>query len=123
MYWLFRGADGSAHPYTTAFMENNFTVNGLLPNNTRQAETAVHTGALDHRAGYDENFLHKKLPLPTLGAGMQKDLPIVQKEAGSHGNRVLDYTHFSVLYNKTQKLPFYTAVNIDGTTPPDGDGA
>ena len=35
---------------------------------------------------------------------------------GTHGDRVLDYTHFSVLYNKSKKLPFYTAVNIDGST-------
>lgn len=77
---------------------------------------AVHAPSLANRAGYDEGFLNKRVPLPGLGAKLKKDIPKTREFVGRHGDQVLDYTHFSVVYNKSKKLPFYTAVNIDGST-------
>lgn len=100
----------------TAIMKKTFSVHGLLASNTRLMDEAVHDAHLSNRAGYDEHFLNKKLPLPSLAASLKKDLPKLQEQVGTHGGHVLDYTHFSVLYNKSKKLPFYTAVNIDDRT-------
>jgi endonuclease G len=63
-------------------------------------------------AGYDENFLGASDPiaLPVLGESLRADLAEVPGEAGG----VLRYAHFSVVMNRTRKLAFYTAVNIDG---------
>ena len=38
------------------------------------------------------------------------------KDIGKNGNRVLDYHHFSVVFNKDKRLPFYTAVNVEGAS-------
>lgn len=77
---------------------------------------AVHSDALKNRKGYNSNFLGRKVPLPSLAVSLQKDVAILQKNIGENGDRVLDYTHFSVVLSKSKKLPFYTAVNIDGIT-------
>lgn len=65
--------------------------------------------------GYDEQFLGIRVPLPQLGKNLQKHIAINQYP-GPNGDKVLDYIRFSVVYNKTKKLPFFTAVNIEGAT-------
>jgi DNA/RNA endonuclease G (NUC1) len=77
---------------------------------------AVATTKMENRSGYDENFLGSRLNLPTLKESGKTALPQINSDPGSHKNLALDYTHFSILFNKEKKLPFYTAVNIDGLT-------
>jgi DNA/RNA endonuclease G (NUC1) len=77
---------------------------------------AVHSDDLKNRKGYNSNFLGRKVPLPTIATSLQDDIAILQKDIGGNGDHVLDYTHFSVVLSKSRKLPFYTAVNIEGVS-------
>jgi endonuclease G len=77
-------------------------------------ERAIHTDDLSNRAGYDPQFLGAPLPLPAIAAADQAAVATVQNNIGANGNKVLDYTHFSVVFNKDKKMPFYTAVNMVG---------
>jgi len=64
-----------------------------------------------NRNGYDENFLGERLDLPTLGPGIKdKAAPRIDDP----GKNELEYTNFSIVMNKERRMPFYTAVNIDG---------
>jgi DNA/RNA endonuclease G (NUC1) len=38
----------------------------------------------------------------------------INQQPSKNGKLFLDYTNFSVLFNKDKKLPFYSAVNIEG---------
>ncbi|SKA94621.1 endonuclease G [Prosthecobacter debontii] len=65
-------------------------------------------------AGYDPKFLGKKaeweVPLPVLSSKQEELIaPVKDSQDG-----LLHYTHFSILMNSERRLPFYTAVNIDG---------
>lgn len=64
------------------------------------------------RAGYDAKFLKVELPLPGMTAAMRK------KAARPKGNDANDlelrYFHFSAVQRVDRRLPFFTAVNIDG---------
>ncbi len=77
-------------------------------------ESAIHTDGLSNRKGYNPLFLGNQLPLPIISTDDQGSVPTVQSGIGSNGNKVLDYTHFSVVFNKDKKLPFFTAVNMIG---------
>ncbi len=74
------------------------------------------TGSLSNRDGYSKSFLTKAVKLPALTIEMKKDVAVVSKDIGKNGNKVLDYHHFSVVFNKTKRLPFYTAVNVEGAS-------
>lgn len=76
---------------------------------------AIHQDDLSNRIGYNKNFLGTELLLPNPPNGLEN---IVAKNPNpkSNGDNYLDYTHFSILFNKDKKLPFLTAVNIDGST-------
>lgn len=50
------------------------------------------------KRGYDPLFLGVEIPLPKVSA---------------RTSAPLDYLHFSILMNKSRKMPYYTAVNID----------
>lgn len=50
------------------------------------------------KIGYDPMFLGKKVGLPKLSG---------------RSSAPLDYLHFSILMNKSRRMPYYTAVNID----------
>jgi endonuclease G len=50
------------------------------------------------KRGYDPLFLGVELPLPKVSA---------------RTSAPLEYLHFSILMNKSRKMPYYTAVNID----------
>jgi endonuclease G, mitochondrial len=65
------------------------------------------------RKGYSETFLTTPVPLPKLTAAI-KNKPA--KYAGS--KTVLPYLHFSTVQSKERKLPYFTAVNIDGAHAP-----
>lgn len=61
--------------------------------------------------GYKEAFLGQnfKIKLPTLSANQKNDL--VKFNGGSYR---LDFIHFTSVMCKSRRLPFFTAVNIDG---------
>jgi len=80
-------------------------------------ESVIHTDQLNNRKGYDPDFLSSNIPIPELTLSEQKqDAAKVFTNVGPNGDYVLDYTHFSVVFNKSAKLPFYTAVNNVGKT-------
>lgn len=64
------------------------------------------------RNGYDENFLGEKLPMPTVDPSVADQ---VAPRLDDPGKNELEYTNFSVVMNKERRMPFYTAVNIDGS--------
>lgn len=66
------------------------------------------------RQGYSPDFLNNglvKVPMPSVPAALHDQITAV---AGTTDN-VLRYTHFSVVMHKERCLPWFTAVNIDGT--------
>ena len=73
--------------------------------------------AIDYsnRKGYDPKFLGqtKAVPLPRLSAILLRDVARLTNAAGTNTNE-LKYMHFSVVQNRQRKMPFLTAVNIDG---------
>ncbi len=65
-----------------------------------------------NRAGYDENFLGTKLPLPTLGDSIKDQVAMRTDKPGEYE---LPYTNFSIVMNGERKQCFYTICNIDGS--------
>jgi endonuclease G len=62
-----------------------------------------------NRKGFDENFIEgAKLPKLTVE---QENLAATVVGSDSY---LLKYHHFSIVINKERKMPFFTAVNIDG---------
>ncbi|SFT02645.1 DNA/RNA non-specific endonuclease [Mucilaginibacter polytrichastri] len=84
--------------------------------NVPKFEQAVHTDQLNNRKGYDPGFLSARLPLPLIASTDMDKVASVLKNAGPNGDKVLDYTHFSVSFNKDARLPFFSAVNMYGKT-------
>ena len=76
---------------------------------------ALYDADLDNRTGYDKNFLGIEVPLPQITDKIT-DLVGTNANPSANGANYLDYTHFSILFNKSKKLPFATAVNIQGRT-------
>jgi endonuclease G len=67
----------------------------------------------DDRKGYQDNFLGRKfaISLPNI-RGRAEDVLEFQ---GKHGREtVLHYEHFSVVMNRSRRMCFFSAVNIDG---------
>ena len=69
---------------------------------------------LSGQDGYDPEFLGDSeelaIPLPTIPRAMRsKVAPVADNEEGE-----LKYTHFSIVMRSDRRLPFFTAVNIDG---------
>lgn len=64
----------------------------------------------DIHLGYKSDFMGIDVPLPELSAGLKKHV------AKNGSSLTLDYTHFSVCMNKTRRIAYYTAVNIDGNS-------
>lgn len=65
------------------------------------------------RNGYDENFLGKELPLPTLGDSV-KDQVAMRTDKPNESE--LTYTNYSVVMNKDRRQCFYAICNIDGSS-------
>jgi endonuclease G len=63
------------------------------------------------RAGFDESFIGVDVPLPKLEPAAKRIDP---GGAGSGGNPVLRYEHFSIAMSPARKLAYFVAVNIDG---------
>lgn len=71
----------------------------------------------DDRHGYDPAFLgtsNKRVPLPKLSTHQMQLVPEKLIE-DNHPSHVLAYHHYSLVMNKARRLPFFTAVNIDGS--------
>jgi endonuclease G len=61
-----------------------------------------------YRKGYDENFLHTRLPLPVLNSTVRKDaVPF-------NNSPFIPYTHFTVCLSKSRQVGHFVAWNIDG---------
>ncbi|WP_421744265.1 DNA/RNA non-specific endonuclease [Chryseobacterium gambrini] len=76
-------------------------------------ESALRDPDFSNREGYNINFLNTSLPLPMVDDNLRYQIAINQQPS-KNGKLFLDYTNFSVLFNKDKKLPFYSAVNIEG---------
>jgi endonuclease G len=96
---------------TTAAPEEAVGEENLSPEVVAErARNSVHKPAyFEGRGGYDRGFLGEVLELPS-------PLPAVRDEAAKteDGGIELAYTHFSVIQRATRRLPWITAVNIDG---------
>jgi len=65
------------------------------------------------RRGYNAKFLGIDVPLPALSDQQRQDA--AENQRATAGDRYeLKYEHFSVVMNGKRRLPFFTAVNIDG---------
>lgn len=62
------------------------------------------------RRGYSPAFLGVRVPLPILTADVRGEVASLRDEGGAE----LRYHHFSIIQNAARRLPFLTAVNIDG---------
>lgn len=78
-------------------------------------ETAIYKDDYSDRRGYDSKFLNKEIPLPTIDTDLQGDIA-KNNSPNINGENYIDYSHFSVAFNKEKKLPFFTAVNIVGNS-------
>lgn len=77
-----------------------------------------HQPDLGTRTGYDVDFLGngaRRVALPGLPASLSGSAVVVNRTAAGLDRFVLPYTHFSVVMNGERRMPFYSAVNIDGT--------
>ncbi|PSB56061.1 DNA/RNA non-specific endonuclease [Chamaesiphon polymorphus] len=80
----------------------------------RRTRTQVHS--IEHfagRTGYDPNFLGQVIPLPSLTDRALR-FGSIAPVSGTQDN-VLQYEHFSIVFNADRRLAFFTAVNIDGS--------
>ena len=64
------------------------------------------------RTGYDPEFLGVTVPLPLVPDFLADDIADV---AGTH-DKVLRYTHYSVVMSKARRLAYFAVANLDGTT-------
>lgn len=68
------------------------------------------------RGGYDPNFLPgHRIGLPGLGPELARHAAPNQQARPGEDPFELRYHHFSVVMNRTRKLAFFTASNIDGS--------
>ncbi|MFO1044940.1 MAG: DNA/RNA non-specific endonuclease [Planctomycetaceae bacterium] len=81
-------------------------------------ETSVSANSYANRPGYQPDFLGDDdlyVPLPTVDRLRTSD--VLRQTAGPHrGSTELKYFHFSIVMSKSRKMPFFTAVNIDGSS-------
>lgn len=71
------------------------------------------------RDGYDPAFIGDNdelfVSLPEVQGARQRDIQR-QTRGPRRNSPELKYTHFSIMMSKSRKLPFFTAVNLDGAT-------
>jgi endonuclease G len=68
------------------------------------------------RPGYQPGFLGDDdlyVPLPSIGRLRSSDV-LRQTSGPNRGSTELKYVHFSIMMSKSRKMPYFTAVNIDG---------
>lgn len=67
-----------------------------------------------NRDGYREEFLGPVVPLPKLSEDLERFAARLEVPKEGRAPYVLDYRHFSLVMNGRRRLPYFTAVNIDG---------
>jgi endonuclease G len=79
------------------------------------ADTFVEARPSDYvdRHGYDPTFLGVPVPLPSIDRAADV---LTFRWEGAEAYE-LKYQHFSVVMSRTRRLPYLSAVNIDGRTP------
>jgi endonuclease G len=75
----------------------------------------------ERRLGYEPGFLGIDVPVPTLAQALTDNVAIPTGEGADGVDPVLRYHHFSVVQNGVRRMPFFTAVNIDGARSRDID--
>jgi endonuclease G len=80
----------------------------------RVVMTPLDPSEYEDRVGYDPKFIpsHDPVPLPTFSAAIAAD--VIKFKVNGKQDHVLRYTHFSTAMSKSRRLPFFSAVNIDG---------
>jgi endonuclease G len=64
----------------------------------------------ENSVGYNPSFLGQDVPLPKIAPDLKEDIAPLKSGVGNE----LKYTHFSIVMNKSRRLAFFTAVNVDG---------
>lgn len=64
------------------------------------------------RLGYNPDFLGQTVPLPILTEKALRFGKVAEVQGSPNGE--LRYEHFSIVFNASRRLAFFTAVNIDG---------
>jgi endonuclease G, mitochondrial len=64
-----------------------------------------------NREGYDENFLGTKISLPRIPKNMEKSVATLKNKNDSFE---LYYYHYTAVFNKDRRMPFFGAANFDG---------
>lgn len=101
---------------TSTPTEQATAANGALPSDGAEAFKFVPDSDYSNRKGYNPNFLGIPVALPKLSTA-QKKVAAKKITASSSDNQLeLKYHHFSVVMNGVRRLPFFTAVNIDGAS-------
>lgn len=98
----------NASPAVNKAITENFE--GINTSDTSLLEVAItidqHYG---NRKGFDENFI-PGVGLPKLS----KEQEVIAARITGTDNYLLKYHHFSIAINGQRKMPFFTAVNVDG---------
>jgi endonuclease G len=68
----------------------------------------------ERRRGYDADFLCLTVPFPQLSPQQLADAAVPTGRQRTAADLVVAYLHFSVVVNAARRMPFFTAVNIDG---------
>jgi endonuclease G, mitochondrial len=119
--------------FAGTYLEGNFAVtaaeikkalSGLNATVTVPPEFASITEAVDGkhqptffngRTGYDQNFLGSdNLAVPMLGLGTLEADAALPVDSTATTGKFLHYTHFSVAFSSSRRMPIFTAVNING---------
>lgn len=77
------------------------------------AQTESVAADYDDRAGYDPDFLGKKLKV-TLPEVTRDAADVLDFEVGGKSETELRYQHFSVVMSRKRRMCFFSACNIDG---------
>jgi endonuclease G len=87
-----------------------------LSSSTEAADGSHPAAFFAGRAGYVSDFLGGgDLDVPILGLDAFEDDAAGAVEADGSTSKLLNYTHFSVAFSISRKVPIFTAVNIDGS--------
>lgn len=70
-----------------------------------------------NRPGYDPEFLGFEVPFPKLTVHTRPKAYVVGKKGPGDTKYMLDYYHYSILFNQERKLAFVAGVNYDPSAP------